>query len=678
MTERLDFVLQLVDKISGPARKAGKGLDGIGKALKGIGGSNALGKLAKGANAAGAALSKASVGADRMLQTAANLDLASNSMRRFSDASMGAFLVPVKEMAEFDRGMARVKALTSDFTEEQRKLARQMGSDTRYTAEQAAGGLGNLAMAGFSAQEQMQSLQHVLNLDTAGEMNNLSETATIAARTLRGFGLEASETKRVADVLTRTFTNSNTTLQGLGETFSYVAPVAKAAGVPLEDVAKAAGILGDASIDSSRAGTALRLLMANISGASPPAAKALAELGVKSQDAHKNMRALPDVMLDIGKAMSKMGTAKRIKVATKIFGMRGMSAGLQLADQISAAGSSFTKLENAMGPAGTTAAKVAEVMEDHLLGDVTKVESAVSDLKIEIGTQFRPELRALAGAIKEDIIPAMREWTGENEKATKAGFGFLGGLGVLTAGLAGLATIGAVGAAIAGGILKLWSGLVLVTKALRWVVTLGGNLGKVFQFLRMMTIGVTGLLGDALVAATAGAAGAFAVLGVAITGTALAVLTQWRTVREFFADWPQWFHELGANIAGGLVAGWRAVFGSWESEIVNSMTGITKTIESIMGINSPSKVMAGIGENMAAGLSQGFTGQGGGIATVAPAVPKMGAAMAQAGGGRGAVSQRNHIEIHVSGSDASADEIGQSVTSRLESWFDSAGAAMGA
>ena len=674
--ERLDFILKLVDQASKPAHGIVRSLDGIDKSLKVISGSDALGKMGRDAQKAGRALKDVNR-ADKFLQTAANLDLASNSLRRFSDAAGAAFLGPVREAATFERGMSRVKALTSDYTDQLEELARAQGRDTRYTAEQAAGGLSNLAMAGFSASEQTASLAHVLSLDTAGGMDNLSETAKIASRTLRGFGLEASETQRVADTLTRTFTNSNTTLAGLGETFSYVAPVARSVGVPLEEVAKAAGILGDAAIDSSRAGTALRLLMANLAGASPPATKAIKKLNIQTEDAAGNLRPFASVMLDIGKALGKLGSAKRLKAATDIFGMRGASAGLQLADQVSAAGASFQKMEGAMGNADITAARVAETMEDNLLGDVTKVESAISDLKIEIGKGFRPELRELAKIIQGDIIPAMKGWTTENEKTTKAGVGATGALAVIVGVGAGLATVGGVGAAIVGGLMKFWGGLMAVGRGLKWVVTLGGNLGKTFQFLRMMTTGLVGLLGDAVVAASATAAGAFAVLGAAIAGTALGVLTQWESVRDFFADWPAWFHELGASIAEGLIYGWRSIFGGWEDEIVNNMTGITKTIESVMGIHSPSKVMAGIGENMAAGLSEGFSGSRGGTAAIPSAAASMGGQMAT---GSRTMVFRPTIQLTVNGGDsdgASQQGIADSVQGALSRAFDEFRATMG-
>lgn len=83
----------------------------------------------------------------------------------------------------------------------------------------------------------------LLNMAAAGQ-TELGETADITSNILQGFGLQAEETGRVADVLTKAFTNSNVDLQMLGETMKYVAPQAAAAGFSLEEMAAASGLLG--------------------------------------------------------------------------------------------------------------------------------------------------------------------------------------------------------------------------------------------------------------------------------------------------------------------------------------------------------------------------------------------------------------------------------------------------
>src|SRR5690606_9248121 len=122
-------------------------------------------------------------------------------------------------------------------------------------------------------------------LDTAAAaQSNLGVTADIVSNILSGFGLQAHETARVADVLTATFTSSNTTLESLGNTMSYVAPVAASLGVELEAVAALAGRLGDVGIQGERAGTALRAIMTRLAAPTGEAASIMSQLGIVTTD----------------------------------------------------------------------------------------------------------------------------------------------------------------------------------------------------------------------------------------------------------------------------------------------------------------------------------------------------------------------------------------------------------
>ena len=167
----------------------------------------------------------------------------------------------------FKDQMAVVQAVTGaggDSLKQLETTAREMGRTTRYSASEAGEGMEALARAGFKVDQITEALPHTLNLATAGAIG-LGEAAGITANVLNGFGLEADQTQRVADVLAKTAADTDTTVAGLGQTFKYVAPVAQSLGFELEEMAAAAGIMGDAGIDAGQAGNMLKRGLLNLS-----------------------------------------------------------------------------------------------------------------------------------------------------------------------------------------------------------------------------------------------------------------------------------------------------------------------------------------------------------------------------------------------------------------------------
>jgi TP901 family phage tail tape measure protein len=162
--------------------------------------------------------------------------------------------------AEFDDSMRQVQA-TSGATGAEfdalREQARQLGADTAFSATEAAEGMNYLAAAGFDANQVMAAMPGMLSLASAGSVE-LGEAASIASSILNGFGLEAEEAGRVADVLAKSAAATNAGVTDMGEAMSYVAPVARATGLSLEETAAAIGVMSNAGIQGSMAGTALR------------------------------------------------------------------------------------------------------------------------------------------------------------------------------------------------------------------------------------------------------------------------------------------------------------------------------------------------------------------------------------------------------------------------------------
>ena len=274
----------------------------------------------------------------------------------------------VAEGMRFTSAMSEVKSILLDVSDKDfgrlEDSAKKLGATTAFTAEQAAGGMANLARAGFSTNEILAATPAVLNLASATGME-LAEASNIAAVAVRGFGLEATETAHVADVLALAASKTNTTVQEMGDAMSYVAPVANQLGFSIEETSAMLGKLADAGIKGSKGGTALRT-----------------------------------IMLKLGSTIEKEGTGalkKYFQAQHSVtenmekFGKIGVTAAGVLSGVVAETDELTTSMTEAVGVVD----KMAKARLDNLTGDVTLFQSAVSGLKIMIADKLDPTLRAI-------------------------------------------------------------------------------------------------------------------------------------------------------------------------------------------------------------------------------------------------------------------------------------------
>lgn len=327
--------------------------------------------------------------------------------------AMGAGLIKsITIGAAFESDMAKVAAVSRASDEELKtltKTARQLGAKTQWSASEAAQGMQYLAMAGFKTNEIIETMPGMLNLASAGAID-LASASDIASNILTGFGLSASDMNRVGDVLTNTFTQSNTTLQGLGATMKYAAPVAKAMGVSIEQAAAMAGKLGDAGIQGEMAGTTLRSVLLRLSAPSEKAAVALDALGVKTTDANGKMKSFPAILKELNAAMSGMSESARANFTKTIFETEAMSGALVLMEQ--AGSGELDKFIGSVQDVGSAEA-VARKQIDNLNGDVTILISAMQELYLKIYDSVKPALRSFA-QLATEIVTKISDWSAEN------------------------------------------------------------------------------------------------------------------------------------------------------------------------------------------------------------------------------------------------------------------------
>ncbi|EOJ7101928.1 phage tail tape measure protein, partial [Escherichia coli] len=411
-------------------------------------------------------------------------------------------------LTRIDKNSPQFKAL--------REQALKLGSETPFTASDAASGQSFLAMAGFTPQAIQAALPGVLNMALAGGVE-LGETADIGSNILTQFNLTADQMDRVGDTLTAAFTRTNTDLRALGETMKYTGPVAAKLGISLEEAAAMAGMLASNGLRGSDAGTAMRASLSRL--ASPPkaAADALKELGVSVADARGKMRPMEDVLLDLYKATQKYGQVDQVSFFKDIAGEEAF-VGLQTL--VAAAGSGeLQKLTRELQGARGEVDRVAKVMADNLDGDLKNLDSAWEGLRIRISDLVDGPLRSVTQwltRVLEKITSLAQAHPVLTRQLLIAG-------GALLAMTATIRSLSLVIGVLYGKLATLRLGFDILTRSM--------NVVRVLPALWGMLTGSVSLLGGAIGAL-------FSPVGLivaALAGAAVLIWKYWDPIRAFFA-----------------------------------------------------------------------------------------------------------------------------------------------
>jgi TP901 family phage tail tape measure protein len=305
----------------------------------------------------------------------------------------------VKTTADFESAMSRVGALSGATESDLSTLtqtAKDLGASTSFSATQAAEGMQYLSMAGYKTNDIVAAMPGLLSAAAAGQ-TDLATTADITSNILSGFGLQAGETARVADVLTKTFTSSNTDLAMLGETMKYVAPTAKAMGLSLEEVSAAAGILGNAGIQGSQAGTSLSMSLTRLASPSKEAAGLMEQIGFSAFDAQGKMLPLNEVLGNLQKSTAGLTDEQRMHAVSTIFGAESMKAMLTLME---AGPDTLSKFTGELKNAGGAAEEIATKQLDNLKGQFTILMSAIEGAAISFGMALLPAVKSVVAGFQ--------------------------------------------------------------------------------------------------------------------------------------------------------------------------------------------------------------------------------------------------------------------------------------
>lgn len=362
-------------------------------------------------------IGSALTGMGKVLSTAVTLPL------------LGIAATSIKVGNEFQAQMSRVQAIagaTGGELDQMKRQAIELGAKTAFSAKEAAQGMENLASAGFQVNEIMDAMPGVLDL-AAVSGGDVAASSEAMASSLRAFGLEAGQAGHVADVFARAAADTNAETVDMAEAMKYVAPVAHSMGLSLEETAASIGIMADAGIKGSQAGTTLRGALSRIAKPTKAMVKSMDQLGVSFYDANGKMIPLREQIAQLKTATAGLTQEERNRHLVTLYGQNSLSGMLALLD---AGPEKLDKMTNALINSDGAAREMAETMQDNLASKIEQMGGAFESAAIVIQQILEPALTKVVGGITK-LIEAFLNMSPVGQKMVVIFAGMVAALGPL-------------------------------------------------------------------------------------------------------------------------------------------------------------------------------------------------------------------------------------------------------
>lgn len=382
--------------------------------------------------------------------------------------------------------------------------ARTLGDNTAASADDAAAAQIIVAKSGADKDGILAQTPAILNMSLANK-ETMEDNAKLLIGTKSAFGLADDKATHIADVISMTMNKSQATFAGLSDSLTYVAPVAKDAGVSLEETAAMIGALHDANITGSMAGTGSRAVLSRLQAPSGKAYDAIKELGVKTMDSKGNTRPIFSILKEMQTSFEKnnLGTGQRSEYMKAIFGEEASSSASIL--MAAAASGKLDNLTRTIKNSDGKTEELVKVMQDNLGGDFKEFQSAYEAVGTDLYDQQEESLRKLTQTATKYVLQ-LDGWIQKNKGLAQT-------IGLIAGGALGLiAVIGGIG-------LIAWP----VIAGINAIIAAAGLLGAVFTTISGGVVAAIGAITWPVLAVAA-----------AVVAGALLIRKYWEPVSAFF------------------------------------------------------------------------------------------------------------------------------------------------
>ena len=386
-----------------------------------------------------------------------------------------------------------------------RKQARQLGDNSAASADDAAAAQIIVAKSGADKDGIVAQTPAILNMSLANK-KTMEENAALLIGTKSAFGLADDKASHIADVISMAINKTQASFEGLNDSLTYVGPVAKDAGVSLEETAAMLGALHDAKIIGSMAGTGSRAVLSRLQAPTGKAYDAIKELGVKTMDKKGNTRPIFTILKEIQTSFKRnnLGTGQKAEYMKTIFGEEASSAASVL--MAAAASGKLDELTKIIKDSDGKTEELVKVMQDNLGGDFKEFQSAYEAVGTDLYDQQDSSLRQLTQTATRYVLK-LDDWIKDNKELAET-------IGIIAGGA--LALIG-----IIGGIgLVAWP----VVMGINAIIAAAGVLGTVFT-----------VVGSAIATALGAITWPIVAVGAAIVAGALLIRKYWEPISAFFS-----------------------------------------------------------------------------------------------------------------------------------------------
>lgn len=357
---------------------------------------------------------KVAAAGEKVKSVGQSIEGAGRAVMPVSAAVIGVGAAAVKVASDFDASMSNVSAISGATGGDLQKLrdkAMEMGNKTKFSCTEAADAYGYMAMAGWKTGDMLDGIEGIMNL-AAASGEDLATTSDIVTDALTAFGLQANDSGHFADILAAASSNANTNVSMMGETFKYAAPIAGALGYSAEDTALAIGLMANAGIKGSQAGTSLRKIMTELNGEIKISGKELGDVTIQTTNADGSMRDFSEIIMDCREAFSHLSDSEKTAAAETLVGKNAMSGFLAI---MNASDEDVNKLSGALANCGGEAERMANEMNDNLAGQLTLLKGQLETLGVSLGEILVPIIRDVVSFIQKivdwlnKLSPGMKE-----------------------------------------------------------------------------------------------------------------------------------------------------------------------------------------------------------------------------------------------------------------------------
>lgn len=421
---------------------------------------------------------------------------------------LGVGAAGLKAATDFEKGMSEVKAISGatgkDF-DALREKAIELGADTAFSSSEVAAAMTEMAKAGWDSQQIIDGMGGVLAA-AAASGEGLASVSTIIADAITGFGMEAADSTRIADLLTQAANSGTIGISDLGESFKYIAPVAGSMGISIEDITTALSAMSMAGIKGSQAGTSLRTMLTRMVKPTDAVAVAMDDLGIVLTNQDGSFKSLNTIVSEMRGSFGTLTDEQKTYYAATLAGQEGMSGLLSL---LNLTEEEYNAIAESMDNSGGVAEQTAGIMQDNLLSKVEQLGGSLESLAIKLADYVIPYLQKFVLW----LTSLVDKFTNLNPETQKTILKFAA---IVAAAGPVLAVLGKLVTGVGGFITELGKIPGAVTKVKTGFTTLATGLKNVGEGFKLAKAGYAGL------ATSAGGAGTK--IGVAIAGISASAL----------------------------------------------------------------------------------------------------------------------------------------------------------